>query len=263
MKYTDEKCLVINNMKCCDYEPAAVFDMTVRAPEIAKTAKCGQFVNILCGDKILRRPISICEIIGDILRLVYQVKGEGTAWMSKLESGDNTMIFGPLGNGFEKAMKIKFKEMPKNIVLIGGGIGVPPMLETLKQTGGDVILGFRGKEHIILENDFKKYSQNVKITTDDGSAYRKGFVTDILIENLKEKEYDTVLACGPMPMLKAIADIAAQKNIPCFVSTEERMGCGIGACLVCACKLKSQGFDGYARVCADGPVFNARYIDWD
>ena len=258
MKYIDEKCKVLKN----DIIAKETFDMQIFAPKIAQIAKAGQFVNIMCGDKILRRPISICEINGDNVRLVYQTKGEGTIWLSKIKQDDEISVFGPLGKGFIHAMQKKFKEIPQNIVLIGGGIGAPPMLETLKQTGGDVILGFRSKDNVILQSDFKKYCANVQIATDDGSAFTHGFVTDILKENLEKIAYDAILACGPRPMLRAIFEIAQQKSIPCFVSMEERMGCGIGACLVCACKVKMPEYEGYAHVCKSGPVFNAEHIVW-
>ncbi len=252
MLYKDSLCKIINNKEIA----VGMFDMTVSAPEIAKMAKCGQFCNIFCEGKTLRRPISICEVGEDTLRFVYQVKGEGTKWLSQRVDGESLTILGPLGNGFNV-------EGLKNPILIGGGIGTPPMLECAKAHGGaDVILGFRNKSAVILEDEFKSVAKSVTICTDDGSYGLHGFVTDALKEKLQSGECDGILACGPTPMLRAIAGIAMDAGVPAQVSLEERMGCGIGACLVCVCKVKTNDTLGYKQVCKEGPVFDAKDVAW-
>lgn len=236
------------------------YDFTIEAPSIAHRARAGQFVNILCEGKTLRRPISICGIDKEkgLLRIVFEVKGEGTKWLSERKTGDFINILGPLGNGFPEDIA------EGEAVVIGGGIGTPPMLETAKLFGGrvDAILGFRTRGAVILENDFDEVCKSVSVATDDGSYGAHGFVTDILRERL-EKPCRVICACGPMPMLKAVAAMAAEKNVPCYVSLEERMGCGIGACLVCACKTKEKDGEHHRHVCKNGPVFDSREVAWN
>ena len=253
MKYIDEKCEILENKQIAQ----DTFDLTVKSDFIAKNASCGQFANILCGDKMLRRPISICDTGDDTVRFVYQVKGGGTKWLSEQKVGTMLEVFGPLGNGFE---------MPKDaqkITLIGGGIGTPPMLKTLKTAKEkgvrvDVILGFRNKSLVILEDEFKAVADNVTVCTDDGSYGTKGFVTDVL----QNADTDCVMTCGPTPMLSAINGICTDRKIPCYVSLEERMGCGVGACVCCVCRVHMTGFDGYTQVCKSGPVFDGSVIEW-
>lgn len=228
-----------------------IFDWTVENSELCALAKPGQFVNVKVPGKTLRRPISICDATENTLRLVFQVKGEGTRIMSQMKEGEEVEILAPLGNGF----KI---EKGKSYCFIGGGIGTPPMLFSAKQAENPlVITGFRSKELVILQQDFKALGARTILTTDDGSAGRKGFVTDVLKEHLND--IDRVCACGPAVMLKAVADVC-RGRVPCQVSLEERMGCGIGACLVCACRVQKNGCEDYAHVCKDGPVFNAEEV---
>lgn len=234
-----------------------IFDFTILAPEMAKMASGGQFVNILCENKTLRRPISICRInreTGEI-RLVFEIRGEGTFWLSERWQGDRIDIIGPLGAAFRKGLE------DKKCVVVGGGIGVPPMLEiadTFKYA--DAILGFRNKDRAILVPDFEKVCQSVYLCSDDGTLARKCFVSDILKEKIGA--YDIVFACGPHPMLKAVADIAEKAAKECFVSLEERMGCGIGACLCCACKTHDKQGEHYRHICKAGPIFNASEVEW-
>ncbi|MDR0918602.1 MAG: dihydroorotate dehydrogenase electron transfer subunit [Oscillospiraceae bacterium] len=193
--------------------------------------KSGQFLHILPQGKTLRRPISICEIGENSLRIVFEIRGEGTADIASMNEGDILDVLAPCGNGFpiEKAEKV---------LIVGGGIGVPPLLELSKYfPNADIVLGFRDKEHIILENEFK----NPDIQTG-------------AIINLPDKDYDLVYTCGAIPMMKAVA--AKYKKV--YVSLEERMGCGVGACLGCPVKTT----DGIKRVCKDGPVFNAAESLW-
>lgn len=248
MKYSVEKFRLISNEEIAD----GIFDMRVKNDRLAPLVKCGQFAHIYVPSKTLRRPISVCDSENGVLRLVYQVKGEGTKLMSEMKPDTNVDILAPLGNGF----KI---EKGKRYCLIGGGIGVPPMLFTAKQIDNPlVITGFRSKSLVILQDDFKKAGAEPVLTTDDGSAGIHGFVTDILKDRINE--IDEVCACGPMPMLKAVAQVCKENGKSCQVSLEERMACGIGACLVCAVKVKKNGEEIMQHVCKDGPVFNAEEV---
>ena len=181
------------------------------------------------------------------------------AALSERKTGDELDVLGPLGHGFDVGA------LGSAPVFIGGGIGVPPMLgcvrEAVKQGAKPAaILGFRNQGAVILEGDFRDECETF-VTTDDGSYARHGFVTDVLKEQIASAS--GVAACGPKPMLKAIAAIAKEAGVPCQVSMEERMGCGIGACLVCACALKAKdGETRYGHVCKDGPVFNAEEVEW-
>ncbi|MCH5202175.1 MAG: dihydroorotate dehydrogenase electron transfer subunit [Oscillospiraceae bacterium] len=249
MNYDAQKFLVIKNEEIA----AGIFDMLVENKALASIAKAGQFAHILVPGKTLRRPISICDADKSCLRLVYQVKGEGTEILSKVKEGEYLDIIAPLGKGFD------IKE-DKRYCFIGGGIGVPPMLYASKMKERPIVItGFRNKDLVILQSDFRKDNCDLYLTTDDGTAGKKAFVTDVLKEKLGE--IDEVCACGPMPMLKAISEICNENNIPCQVSLEERMGCGIGACLVCACKVKrNDGSQDYVHVCKDGPVFDSKEV---
>lgn len=231
-----------------------IFDFTVKNPELASKAMPGQFAHIKVPGKTLRRPISICDADDDTIRLVFAIKGEGTEILSNAKVGDELDIIAPLGHGFTL-------DKSKKYCFIGGGIGVPPMYYAAKSTENPlVITGFRNKDLVILQEDFKAIDGcELILTTDDGSAGVHGFVTDVLKERIAE--VDEVCACGPMPMLKAIAEVCKAAQKPCQVSLEERMGCGVGACLVCACKTKDKsGEEGYAHVCKRGPVFNAEEV---
>lgn len=248
MKYDSQIFTLVKNDRIAD----GIYDWVVENDSLPKLAKCGQFANIKVSGKTLRRPISICDADEHSLRFVFQVKGEGTQIMSEQRVGDKVEILAPLGHGFEL-------QNGKRYCLIGGGIGVPPMLYTAKQCENPlVITGFRNKDLVILQDDFKAAGAELVLTTDDGSAGIHGFVTDVLGQRLDE--VDEVLACGPIPMLKAIYKVCKGK-VPCQVSLEERMGCGIGACLVCACKTKPKDGEEYmSQVCRHGPVYNAEEV---
>lgn len=237
-----------------------IFALTIEAPRICALAQPGQFVHITCGDaNLLRRPISICQAHNGILKIVFVVKGDGTKWLSERRAGDVLDIVGPAGHGFDMT------RLGKKPVFIGGGIGVPPMLQTMqaaKAQGAQptAILGFRNADAVILEEEFKAVG-TVYTATDDGSYGVHGFVSDVLKEHISE--YTSVCCCGPKPMLRALASIAEEAGIPCQVSMEERMGCGIGACLVCVCSLKKENGDTrYGHVCKDGPVFDSKEVQW-
>ena len=210
----------------------------------------GQFINIQLDGFYLRRPISICDFDDKIVKIIYKVVGHGTEVMAKLEEGGSLDILCGLGNGFDTS------KSGKKAVLIGGGVGVPPMYNLCKKLiseGKDVtvILGFNTKDEIFYEEEFKALGANVCVSTVDGSYGTKGFVTDIL----KDLEYDYFFTCGPMPMFRAIEKIAATSGQYSF---EERMGCGFGACMGCSCKTKY----GYKRICRDGPVLEREEIIW-
>lgn len=225
----------------------------------AQIAQPGQFVHIRCGQaNLLRRPISICNWAAerDLIRIVFEDRGEGTHWLSQCAVGDSLDILGPLGHGFSM-------EPDGRYLLVGGGIGVPPMLGCALHGGRDnvAVLGFRSAQNTMLLEEFSKACAGVRLATDDGSLGHHGFVDGVVRQELEQDPgYAGVLVCGPKPMLRSVARVCAQFGVPCQVSMEERMGCGIGACLVCACKT-SDGH--YRHACKDGPVFRAEEVDWN
>ncbi len=246
-----------------------VYKMTIKSEHVAKNALPGQFINIKCGgiDALLRRPISICDVnkANNTFDIVFQIKGNGTEKLCHKCAGD-VDIMAPLGNPFLIDSKYK------NICVVGGGIGTFPLLYLLKSSNAvnkTAFLGFRTKAAVVLENQFRTAAQNVEIATDDGTYGKKAFVTDLLEQCIQEncmtnQKFDLVYTCGPTPMMRKVAAIAEKNNIACQVSMEQRMGCGIGACLVCACKTK-QGEDdwGFSHVCKDGPVFWSTDVCWE
>ena len=230
----------------------------------AGEARPGQFISMYTNDgsKLLPRPISICEIDKEkgALRVVYRVTGEntGTELFSKMQAGDTVPVIGPLGNGFpfEKAEG-------KKVFLMGGGIGVPPILELAKQMAcvkKQIVVGYRDAETFLRE-EFE-HNGEVYISTEDGSVGTKGNVMDAIRENALEA--DMIYACGPTPMLRAIKRYAEENGIECYISLEERMACGIGACLACVCKSKEKDHHSNVnnkRICKDGPVFLSTEVE--
>lgn len=244
------KCELVSKTELCP----GIFDFVVKAPEIAELAEIGQFLHIDCGGKtLLRRPISICDFGEGFVRFAFQVKGEGTKELAKFEVGDVIDMMGPLGHGFRTTPGEK-------AVVIGGGIGVFPVLGLARETDSAVFLGFRNKDLVIMEEDFKTVNDNVTICTDDGSYGYDGFAIAAMGEYLLENDVDMIYCCGPTPMLKAVKQIAEYRNIPCQLSLEERMGCGIGACLTCVCKTTGKGMAEHKQVCTCGPVFDAKEV---
>ncbi len=235
-----------------------IFDFTVHCEEVASISEPGQFVHISVPGYFLRRPISICEIDKEkgTIRLVVQVRGKGTEAMSHLNEGEKMDLLGPLGNGFS------ISEDNDSVILIGGGIGTPPMLELARIYGekATAITGFRTKPLSILSEDFKNTGAKLIECTDDGTLGRKGFVTDALLEEIKNQKPKMVYACGPMIMLKGISEVCRENGIECEISLEERMACGVGACLGCAVKLNRDGNEFYGHVCKDGPVFSSKEV---
>ncbi len=268
MKF-DEKAIVISQNKLSD----GIYDMWLETCNIAEYARAGQFVSVYTADpsKLLPRPISICETDSNRLRLVYRVVGEGTKQFSEYKSGDAVHIIGPLGNGYPLGEA-------RSPILIGGGIGIPPMLELAKRLRGNIfaaddmmgdvtecenisiVLGYRNADTFLLD-DLKVYG-DVYIATDDGSLGIHGTVLDAIKANAVKG--DIIYSCGPTPMLRAVSSYAAGENIKAYLSLEERMACGIGACLACVCK--TAGVDEHsqvhnARICTDGPVFDSREVE--
>lgn len=218
-------------------------------------ASPGQFVMVNCkGSTLLKRPISICFVDDETMSIVYQVKGEGTQNLSRMKSGDAIEISGPHGHGFD------IFENKNNVLIVGGGIGIPPLLYLSQKIKADniyIALGFRNEYYLI--DEFKKYGE-VIVATENGSYGEKGYVTEA-IKNVIDN-VDIIYGCGPKPMLKALKDISLKNNVPCQISVEERMGCGIGACLVCACRVKEDDEYHYKKVCKDGPVFWAKEVEF-
>lgn len=242
-----------------------IYLITIRSEAISHSARPGQFVNIKCCDglnALLRRPISILSIDRGkgTFDIAFQIKGEGTKYLSKLKQGDKVDLLGPLGSPFY------ISEDYRKVAVVGGGIGVFPLLfllETLKNCLRTAYLGFRSVDQIALQKEFKKNSEELIISTDDGSFGEKGLIINHFIEGFKKNSYDIVYACGPLPMLKAVSEFAKRNDVPCQVSLEQRMGCGIGACLVCACKTGEGDDWKYSHVCKDGPVFWSREVIFD
>ncbi len=248
MSYQVHSCDIL-----CQEEIAPnIFSVWVQNSEMAAGAKPGQFLHIQCGDPVsmpLRRPISICDREGDKLRFIYEVKGRGT---KALKEAEGTLdILGPVGNGFTVD-----PDKYKNPAVVGGGIGVYPMLYLTKQLqNASCYLGFRNKSLVTLEKEFTETASFLSVSTDDGSYGNHGFALDTLKKDFAEKKFDIIYACGPKGMLKAIQAFAKEVGVPCQISLEERMGCGIGACLTCSCETHEEGSGKYKRVCRNGPVF--------
>ena len=227
---------------------ASVYRMVLRGDTSAITAP-GQFVNIALDGKFLRRPISVCDYDSDTLTLIYKVVGSGTAQLASMNGGKLDILTG-LGNGYDLSMA------GDNPVLIGGGVGVPPMYRLAKDLTAmektvSVILGFNTASEIFLREEFEALGCRVTVTTADGSVGLRGFVTDAL----KNMDYSYFYACGPEPMLKAVYKASKTAG---QMSFEERMGCGFGACMGCTCKTKY----GNKRICREGPVLEKEEILW-
>lgn len=249
----EETAIVIRQEEIAD----DIYSMWIRTENIAGEAKAGQFLSLYCneGSRLLPRPISICEIDkkDKAIRLVYRVAGKGTEEFSALHTGSQVRVVGPLGNGFPK------KEL--SAFLIGGGIGIPPMLQLAKELNCEkkMILGFRNE--LFLMDEFKKQGE-VYVATEDGSAGTRGNVLDAITEN--GLTADIIYACGPIPMLRALKEYAKERNMECYISMEERMACGIGACLACVCQSTEKDAHSNVnnkRVCKEGPVFAAEEVE--
>ena len=239
-----------------------IVSMWLSASGVAKSAKPGQFISLYCdnSDTLLPRPISLCEVNqkDGLLRIVFRIVGAGTKEFAAKEKDDEIRILGPLGNGFPYE-----KAEGKKVFLMGGGIGVPPILELAKQMQCEekqIVVGYRDA-HTFLKEEFEQ-NGTLYISTEDGSVGTKGNVMDAIRE--QSLDADIIFACGPTPMLRAIKAYAEEKKIECYISLEERMACGIGACLACVCKTKEKDAHSNVnnkRICKDGPVFLSTEVD--
>ena len=227
-----------------------VFRLTLDAPELAETSHAGQFVQVKISDAFtLRRPLGIASTTNGYVKIFYRVVGRGTQVLSTRHAGTRLDVLGALGNGFT----------PRGgkILLVGGGMGLAPLLCAAETFSADVLLGGRNAGEVAFWcNEFKPHAEEIFVTTDDGSVGVYGFVTDALPDVLAKKNYSAVLTCGPEIMMRGVAKLALEKNLPCEVSFEKRMACGLGACLSCSIDT----VDGRKKVCKDGPVFDARKV---
>lgn len=255
----EQMCTIVEVAKLNEY--AYSFTLEVGEMVTKEGLRAGQFLHIQCGEgHLLRRPISVClcmeDAPHDTARIVFEVRGEGTRWLAQRQVGDKLNVLGPLGNGFQITPEDR-------LLLVGGGIGVPPLLGQAAYTAkkATAVLGFRSADRAMLVEDYQNYCKEVYLCSDDGSMGRHGFVDAQLRDILeKDKDFTVILVCGPKPMLKNVAKVAAEYGVPCQVSLEERMACGVGACLGCAVQMA----DGTMKhVCKDGPVFDAKEVDWN
>ena len=264
-----------------------IFDLRIHSPGQADNAVAGQFLGIYTGNNamLLPRPLSICEIdrAEGILRVVYRVVGGGTKEIACVAPGGTLRVLGPLGSGYDLTTENTEghgKEQKPLIAIVGGGLGVPPLLglaadirKNMPDAKIAVYMGFRDKSQVILEEDFGRYADEITVCTDDGSydmadeapaGSKTAYFDGNAIEAMPQRpQFDVVYGCGPKPMLKALAKYAEDFNLPCFVSVEEHMACCVGTCLACAVKARQEnGQLTIKRACCDGPVFNAKELVW-
>lgn len=234
-----------------------VYKLVAVAPSLALRAVPGQFVQVGIseGKTLLRRPLGIAEADTSTghVSLIYRVAGKGTLSLSQLQPGDSIKLLGPLGHGFNTKVQ--------KPLLVGGGMGLSPLLYCAqwfsnRQVEVDVLMGGRTAGELFWQQQFAGFASNIHQTTDDGSLGTKGFVTTVLPQLLADSDYDLVIACGPEIMMKNVYEVCKQKHVPCEVSLERRMGCGLGACLSCSIDTRS----GRRKVCKDGPVFPAEEV---
>jgi dihydroorotate dehydrogenase electron transfer subunit len=242
---------------------AGIYSLELYHHALCEEVLPGQFFHIKCGgDKfpLLRRPISLSYTKREkgAVVLIYRVQGQGTEFLSSRRPGDSLDVLGPLGSGFEADRQYE------RVAIVGGGIGIAPLVE-LAGIYGDRAAVFAGyRDETFLLKELQERSADVRAATEDGSFGYDGFVTDLLLQYLKEQRTDMVFACGPKPMLKTVAKICRENSVGCQVSLEERMACGVGACLGCSCAVNERdGSLQYKRVCKDGPVFRAEEVCWD
>lgn len=230
-----------------------IYQMVLHGPMASSIQAPGQFVHIRCGDgweTLLRRPISIAswDQANETISIIYRAEGQGTRWLSKRDVGERIDVLGPLGNGFPITVQPSQK-----VLLVGGGVGVPPLYglaQTLQKNGVkvDTVLGFASRDDVFLMEAFRQYG-TVKVATDDGTFGHNGLVTDLIKDN---HAWDAFYACGPTPMLRALQTLFDGTHVKGYVSLEQRMGCGIGACLACVCPTDTGE---QVKICSDGPVF--------
>ncbi len=239
-----------------EYLSDDVKEVVLSVPQIATQALPGQFVHVkIAQTELLRRPISISDVDAKAgtLSLIYRIVGKGTTTLANIKPGEAINCLGPLGNGFDLNCR--------RPLLVGGGMGIAPLIYLAKQFNLDdasVLLGGKNKREMFWQKRFADLVKRVHITTDDGSVGAKGFTVDVLPRLLKENHYDRIFVCGPHIMMQGVAKIASEHNIPCQVSLEKYMACGIGACLSCTCESTNGGKR--KKVCTDGPVFWAEEV---
>lgn len=237
--------------------------MVCSSKEIAGQVKAGQFANIRISDTmdpLLRRPISFFNFSKDTIEFIYRVVGYGTELLSKKEVGQTLDVIGPLGRGFF----FPDDHLSKNILIVGGGMGAVPLHSLVKELKDqhdsfNVLNGARCNDELLLRDIFTEYEIPYCMITDDGSSGQQGFVTHLLEEKLEELDDAYIYCCGPHPMIKAVVEIANKHDVPCQVSLEEKMACGLGACLGCVVETPDGNFK---KVCKDGPVFMSEEIKW-
>ncbi|HYF95751.1 MAG TPA: dihydroorotate dehydrogenase electron transfer subunit [Symbiobacteriaceae bacterium] len=243
-----------------------VYKLVLRAPEIARRAVAGQFVEVRCTpgrsttvDPLLRRPFSLCEIGGETISLIYRVVGRGTRALSTVRVGAELDVMGPLGHSFPDPAAGQGR-----LVLVGGGLGIPPMVAAAARTRGVreviAVVGARTATYLAGLDELRATGiAEVVVVTDDGSAGERAMVTGPLAALVAAGEAGEVWACGPEPMLQAVKQVCVPADVPCFVSVERHMACGFGACIGCTVP-KADG-SGYVKTCQDGPVFAAEEVD--
>ena len=249
---------VISNENFCENNML----MKLKAPEIASSTEPGQFINILCSSDnklTLRRPISIMDADSakGTIDIAYEIRGEGTILLAERKAGEVLDIMGPLGNGF------LIDKTFRNIAIVGGGIGIYPLYYLAKKYSGcdiDVYMGYQCAEKVVLGDEFDREGCRVYLSTDDGSMGHGGYVTEAFSKNYQKGKYDMVFVCGPEIMSKKVVSLVRNTGDRVQVSLEERMGCGIGACLVCSCEVKTADGIGRKTVCKDGPVFDGAIV---
>jgi len=245
------------------------FQMTLECPEIATIVKPGQFVHVLISqqfDPLLRRPFTIYKAKDGKVDILFQVIGKGTLLLSQKCLGEAVNVMGPLGNGFSIPDELQ------TAVLVGGGVGIATLMLLAEELRSEerrvlTLIGARSEKMLLCVDEFRKIGSDVYVSTDDGSFGYKGFVTELLkeiLQNVPKHQNAIIYACGPDEMLKSVTKISADFNIPAQIAIENRMGCGVGACLGCVRRVKTQngGYE-YKRVCVEGPVFDVQEIIWE
>ena len=242
---------IVSNEKIAENIHAITLDIGENA-----CVRAGQFGNLAVGGThLLRRPIAICKTEGSQVTFCYQIKGEGTQKLKTMEAGAKISVLMPLGNGFF------VEETERKVALVGGGVGVFPLISVLRAYASEkdiaAYIGYRNKDAVCGVEEFAKAQKFIAVTDDGSYGAQMNAVQAFENDLQKGNRTDVVLACGPTPMLRALKTLAEKENLPCYISLEERMGCGIGACVVCVCELTNGK---RARVCKDGPVFNAKDV---
>jgi len=247
------------------------YKMVLSAPEIARQANPGQFVHVrVCEgyNPLLRRPFSVHRAKGQKIEILYKVVGRGTEILSRKKNGEYLDVLGPLGNGYRSPSA---PSKISDIILVAGGTGVASLLflaESLSRTSPELsilaIIGAKDKDELLCEGDFKRLGCRVEVATENGTKGYRGLASDLFQECLPlpvDKAKQVVFACGPSGMLKRVGEISKKRHFPCWVSLEEHLACGVGACLGCVVKVKGSNYT-YKRVCRDGPVFDAGELVW-